>query len=327
MIAVWYEAVGPAAQVLQYGERPDPLPQPGEVRVRLHTSGVNPSDVKNRSGARGPMALPLQIPHSDGAGVIDAVGEGVPAGLVGTRVYVWNGAWRRPMGTCAQLICVPAEQAVALPDHIDFASAACLGIPGMTAAHALFSDGDVAGQTVLVTGGAGSVGEIAVQLARWAGAEVIATVSNPEKAAVALAAGAHHVIDYRTQDVVAAVRDITGGTGVDRVIEVEFGGNLPITTQILRTGGTIASYGSMAVPQPLLPFYPMMFANITVRMLLVYLLGPTERARVIERLAAAMADDALHPRIALRVPLDQTVAAHQAVESGALIGNVVIDID
>lgn len=326
MKAVWYDSVGPAAQVLKYGERPEPWPQAGEVRVRLHTSGVNPSDVKNRSGARGPMALAFQIPHSDGAGVIDAVGPGVPAARVGERVYVWNAAWRREMGTCAQRVCLPCEQAVHLPDQVDFAVGACLGIPGMTAAHAVFADGDIAGQTVLVTGGAGSVGEIAIQLARWAGARVIATVSGEAKAAVAHAAGAHHVINYRTENVVDAVRSHIGQGGIDRVIEVEFGGNLPVTTQIIRPGAVIATYGSMAVPEPALPFYPLMFANATVRMLLVYLLGARERDAVIERLAGAMAADALHPRIALQVPLKDTARAHAAVESGDLVGNVVIDI-
>ena len=326
MKAVWYDCVGPAAQVLQYGERPEPWPQAGEVRVRLHTSGVNPSDVKNRSGARGPMALPFQIPHSDGAGVIDAVGAGVAAARVGQRVYVWNAAWRREMGTCAQYVCLPSEQAVSLPEHVGFAAGACLGIPAMTAAHAVFADGDIAGQTVLVTGGAGSVGEIAIQLARWAGARVIATVSNEAKAAVARDSGAHHVINYRTENVVDCVRGYIGQAGVDRVIEVEFGGNLPVTTQIIRTGGVIATYGSMAVPSPELPFYPLMFANATVRMLLVYLLGQRERSNVIDRLAGAMAADALHPRIALQVPLNETPRAHAAVESGDLVGNVVIDI-
>lgn len=326
MKAVWYDEVGPASRVLQVGERADPVPQAWEVRVRLKTSGVNPSDVKNRSGARGPMALPFQIPHSDGAGVIDAVGAGVTQSRVGERVYIWNAAWKRSTGTCAQYVCLPHDRAVHLPDGVDFASGACLGIPAMTAAHALFSDGDLTGQTVLVTGGAGAVGEIAIQLARWAGARVIATVSNPAKAAVANAAGAHDVINYRTQDVVEAVRARTDGAGVDRVIEVEFGGNLPVTAQIIRPGGVIATYGSMAVPTPELPFYPLMFANVTVRMLLVYLLGQHDRQRVIDRLSAAMSDGALRPRIALRVPLADTAVAHGAVEGGDLIGNVVIDI-
>ena len=326
MKAVWYDEVGPASQVLQVGERADPVPQAGEVRVRLKTSGVNPSDVKNRSGARGAMALPFQIPHSDGAGVIDAVGAGISQSRVGERVYTWNAAWKLSMGTCAQYVCLPHDQAVHLPDGVDFATGACLGIPAMTAAHALFSDGDLTGQTVLVTGGAGAVGEIAIQLARWSGARVIATVSNPAKAAVATAAGAHDVIDYRTQNVAEAVRAITGGAGVDRVIEVEFGGNLPVTVEIMRPGCVIATYGSMAVPTPELPFYPLMFANVTVRMVLVYLLAQQDRARAIDRLAAALADGALRPRIALRVPLADTAVAHGAVESGDLIGNVVIDI-
>lgn len=326
MKAAWYETTGPAADVLIIGTRPDPRPGPGEVRVRMATSGVNPSDVKSRAGLRGPMSQPFQIPHSDGAGVIDAVGDGIDRARIGQRVYVWNAAWQRPCGTCAELVCLPEDQAVPLPDSIDFVSAACLGIPGMTAAHAVFADGDVAGQTVLVTGGAGAVGEVAIQLARWGGARVIATVSGPDKAEVARAAGADAVINYRAGDPVAAIMAATDGAGVDRIIEVEFGGNLAVSGAVIRPGGVIAAYGSMAAPEPALPFYPLMFRHVTVRMLLVYLLNRQARGVVIDRLAAAMAAGAFAPRIALRVPLNETARAHEAVESGRLIGNVVIDI-
>ncbi|OYW84276.1 MAG: hypothetical protein B7Z20_11135, partial [Sphingobium sp. 32-64-5] len=181
MRAVWYEAIGSAADVLRFGEMETPQPGPGEVRVRLHASGVNPSDVKTRIGARAPIAFPRVIPHSDGAGEIDAVGEGVSAARIGQRVWVWNAAWRRPFGTCAEYICLPEAQAVALPQGTSFEAGACLGIPASTACHAVFADGDVSGQTVLVTGGAGAVGHYAIQLARWGGARVIATVSGPEK--------------------------------------------------------------------------------------------------------------------------------------------------
>ena len=324
MRAIWYEANGPAEQVLILGELPDPLPGPGEVRVALRASGINPSDVKARAGVRGPMPFARIIPHSDGAGVIDAVGTGVSAGRIGERVWLWNAAWQRPNGTCAELVCLPAAQAVPLPANTGWDAGACLGIPASTAAHALFADGDIAGQTVLVTGGAGAVGHSAIQLARWGGARVIATVSGEEKALVARAAGADAVVNYRHGDPAAAILAATGGDKVDRIVEVEFGGNLAVSQAVLRPGGVIASYGSMADPTPALPFYPLMFNHVTLRMLLVYLLTPRERAAVVARLGAAMADGALQHAVAARFPLEETAAAHRAVESGQLIGSAVV---
>jgi len=323
MRAIWYEANGPAEQVLILGELPDPLPGPGEVRVALRASGINPSDVKARAGVRGPMAFARIIPHSDGAGIIDAVGAGVSAGRIGERVWLWNAAWQRPAGTCAEWVCLPAEQAVPLPADTGWDAGACLGIPASTAAHALFADGDIAGQAVLVTGGAGAVGHYAIQLARWGGARVIATVSGEEKAAVARAAGADAVINYREGDTAAAILRASGGDKVDRIIEVEFGGNLAVSQAVLRPGGVIASYGSMADPVPALPFYPLMFNHVTLRMLLVYLLSKAQRAEVIARINGALADGALTHAIAARFPLAETAAAHRAVESGQLIGNAV----
>lgn len=327
MRAVWYEAIGPAETVLQLGEMPEPLPGPGEVRVRVHASGVNPSDVKTRAGARGPLAFPRVIPHSDGAGVIDAVGQGVAPARVGERVWLWNAAWRRPHGTCAEKVCLPAEQAVPLPDDTGFAAGACLGIPACTAAQAVFADGEVAGQTVLVTGGAGAVGHYAIQLAKWGGARVIATVSGPEKAEAARAAGADAVINYREGDVAAAILAANGGARVQRIVEVEFGGNLAVSNAVLDVGGVIATYGSMGDAQPALPFYPMMFNQTVVRMIFVYLLTPADRARVIGKIDAALRAGALQHAIAATFPLEEAVAAHHAVESGALIGNAVVMLD
>lgn len=327
MRAVWYDETGPAAQVLRLGDIETPLPGPGEVRVRLHASGVNPSDVKSRAGLRGPMAFPRVIPHSDGAGVIDAVGDGVSPARIGTSVWVWNAAYRRPFGTLAEYVCLPEQQAVALPAGTSFDAGACLGIPASTACHAIFADGDVSGQTVLVTGGAGAVGHYAIQLARWGGARVISTVSGPEKAAAAEAAGAHAVINYREGDVAAAILEANQGKPVDRVVEVEFGGNLPITNAVIGEGGVIAAYGSMADAEPKLPFYSFMFLNVTLRMLIVYLLSPQERANVVSRLTAALEEGALAHAIAATFDLADSARAHEAVESGQLIGNAVIRID
>ena len=326
MKAVWYAETGPAKQVLQQGNQPDPTPGAGEVRVRVHVSGINPSDVKARAGARGPLTFPFQIPHSDGAGVIDSVGASVSASRVGERVYVWNAAWNRQMGSCAEYVCLPSEQAVVLPDNTDFTLGACIGIPVMTACHAVMADGSVATKTVLVTGGAGTVGRYAIQLAKWNGARVIATVSGDAKAAVARAAGADLVVNYRSDNVIERVREFTSGHGVDRVVEVEFGGNLGKTKQMVKRGGVVAAYGSMADRTPALPFYELMFKHITLRMLLVYLLSEGERSAVRSYVNQALREGALTPMIAARFGLVDVVKGHEAVESGTLVGNVLIDL-
>ncbi len=326
MLAGYYERTGPAAEVIRIAEVERPRPGPGEVLVRVHASGVHPSDVKSRAGARRPIAFPRVIPHSDGAGVIAEVGEGVEPGRVGQRVWLWNAAFGRPFGTNAEYVALPSAQAVPLPEGTSFAAGACLGIPALTAHRCLFADGPIAGQDVLVTGGAGTVGSYAIQMARLAGARVLATVSSPEKAAHARALGAHQVIDYRREDVAVAVKAATGGRGVDRIVEVEFGGNLPVTLQILKVNGTVAAYGSMAAPEPTLPFYPMLFADQTLRMVLVYLLSPAARAAGIAEVTAWLAAGRLTHPIGGRFTLADTVAAHESVESGKRIGTTIIEL-
>lgn len=327
MRAAYYESVGSASDVIRVGERATPRPQAGEVLVRVHASGVNPSDVKARAGARGAPAYPYVIPHSDGAGVIESIGDGVDRDRLGERVWTWNAAWRRQFGTCAQYVCLPSAQAIALPRNTDFEAGACLGIPAMTACHAALGDGSLAGKSILVTGGAGAVGHYAIQFAKWSGARVITTVSGAAKAAHAKSAGADHVINYREQDVVEAIRELTAGAGVDRIVEVEFGGNLAISTQVLKVGGVIAAYGSMAVPAPTLPFYPMMFNHTTVHMLLVYLLTGPQRQTACHLINQALVGGSLKHPVGARFRLDDTAQAHVAVENGSVIGNVVIAID
>ncbi|MCG8532734.1 MAG: NADPH:quinone reductase, partial [Desulfovibrionales bacterium] len=283
MKAVLYEQFGASPNVLTTGTMADPKVESGDVLVQLKASGINPSDVKLRAGAR-PGALmewPRVIPHSDGAGVIEAVGQGVDHSRVGQRVWIWNGQWKRPFGTAAELVSIPDKQAVRLPDDTSFDEGACLGIPAMTAWYSLFSDGPIGDQTVLVTGGAGTVGRYACQMARLAGARVITTVSSAEK-------GEHSTaetwINYQETDVVEAVMDLTDGQGVDRIIEVDFGANQSDALALLKPGGTIASYASASDMTPQLSFYPFMFKNITLRMLIVYLLDPKTRRRGEEQL-------------------------------------------
>ena len=282
MKAIWYETTGDAEDVIVFGDMARPIPNRGEVLVRLHASGVNPSDVRTRSGTRGPMAYSRVIPHSDGAGVIEAVGEGISPGRIGESVWIWNGAWGRAFGTCAEFIALSSEQAVPLPDEVSYNAGACLGIPACTAYYGVFSDGSVAGKTILVTGGAGAVGHYAIQFAKLGGAKVITTVSGSDKAAHAETAGPDAIINYREGDVVAAIMEATEGQGVDRIVEVEFGGNLEVSNKILRPNSVIATYGSMGNMEPTLPFYPMLFKGVTLRMYLVYLLSAEDRRKTIE---------------------------------------------
>jgi NADPH2:quinone reductase len=325
MRAVWYTTQGSAQEVLCTGELDEPQAGPGEVRVRVHASGVNPVDVKRRTGGRGGMGSDLVVPHFDGAGLIDQVGDGVDASRIGQRVWFFEAQWGSDFGSAAEFVTVPASRAFSLPESASFAEGACLGIPALTAHRCLFADGPVDGLTVLITGGAGAVGHYAVQFANLAGARVIATASNAEKAAIASAAGAETVIDYRGEDVGARLLDITDGAGVDRIVEVEFGGNLEASLAGLGRNGVIATYASEAVPEPTVPFYQMLYRNITVRFELVFMMSDDAKLEAATDLERWMSDERLEHRIAARFPLEQTARAHEAVEAGPL-GNIVIDV-
>lgn len=327
MKAAFYEQTGPAEQVLVVGEVPDPQPAPGEVRVRLQWSGLNPSDVKARSGARGPvMPFPRVIPHSDGMGIIDAVGAGVDQARSGERVWLWNAAWGRAFGTAAEWVCLPEQQAVPLPANVPDEVGACLGIPALTALHAVLTDGGVEGQRVLVAGGAGAVGHYAVQFSRLLGArQVIATVSSAAKAALAMAAGADVAINYRTESVVDRVSQETQGEGVDRVIEMDVAANAAIDMEVVRPNGQWVVYGSGA-KQFTLPFFPMISRNFGVRFFIVYHLSAADRRRAVEALTDFLRRDMLQHNIGMRLPLASIAEAHAAVESGAVTGNVVLSI-
>lgn len=327
MQAAFYERTGAAQQVLQLGELPDPEPGAGEVRVRLRWSGVNPSDVKSRAGLRSAvLAFPRIVPHSDGMGVIDAVGPGVAPARVGERVWVWNAAWGRPSGTAAQYVVLPQAQAVPLPEGVDGEAGACLGIPALTALHAMLVGGGVAGRRVLVAGGAGAVGHYAVQFARLLGAgQVLATVSSAAKAELARAAGAEAVIDYRRENVAERVREATGGLGVDRVVEVDLAANAMLDTELLRAGGDCVVYGSGA-GQVSLPFFPLIVKNLSLRFFIVYNLDAADRERAQSLLGDWLARGALQHNIAARLPLAQIARAHELVEQGTAVGNVVLAI-
>jgi NADPH:quinone reductase len=327
MQAAYYDQAGPAATVLRLGDLPDPTPGPGEVRVRLRWSGVNPSDVKSRAGLRNPtLPFPRIVPHSDGMGVVDAVGDGVPAARVGERVWVWNAAWGRPMGTAAQFIVLPAAQAVALPDNVADEVGACLGIPALTALHAVLTQGGVAGQRVLVAGGAGAVGHYAIQFARLLGAaQVLSTVSGAEKAAIARAAGADVTVNYRDADAAEQIRAATGDHGVDRVIELDLGVNAVLDLDVIRPDGTCVVYGSSVTPLAL-PFYPLLVKNVALQLFIVYHLSAADRARAQAALTGFLARGQLQHAIALRLPLAEIAQAHEVVEQGRVTGNVVLAV-
>lgn len=324
MYAAWYEKNGPAADVMKFGELPDPEAGPGEVRVRLYASAVNPSDVKARAGSR-PIRWPKLVPNSDGAGVIDQVGAGVTSHRAGDRVWVFNGQWDRAFGTSAQCIALPAALAVPLPASLSWEQGACLGIPAMTAHRCLFADGPLAGKTVLVTGGAGVVAHYAIQLAKWAGAKVVTTVSSEAKAAHARAAGADVVINYRTQNVVDRVRAETGG--VDHVVDVDFGRNLSVTSRVLRSNGVIASYASMGELEPKFPYRALFQLNPTLRPVLVYTMPDAAKAQAHADIARWLREAKPLFAIAERYSLRDVVKAHLAVERGEKIGHVILTID
>ena len=328
MRAIWYETTGPAREVLRFGELEAPRPGPGEVRVRVAVSGVNPSDTKRRAGWIGlSMRHSRIVPHSDGAGTIDAAGEGVDAGRVGERVWLWNAqGGERPLGTAADFVTVPADRAVALPEHASFAEGAGLGVPGCTAHYAVYGSGPVGGRRILVQGGAGAVGHLAVQLATLGGAEVIATVSGPAKAAVAREGGARHVIDYRREDVASRILELTEGEGVDRVVEVDLAANLDTDVAVLRPNGAIASYSSTSGPELRLDYYPLAFKDVRIHFVQGYLLPAPARRAAVRDVTTWLAAGQLEVRIAKAFPLAETASAHELLESGRAGGKVLVEI-
>ena len=327
MIAAWYERQGPAADVLQAGELPEAAPGPGEVRVHLVLSGINPGDIKKREGWLGSaMAFPRIVPHSDGVGVIEAVGPGVDTARTGSRVWVYGAQSYRPFGTAARSTVVPSALAVGLPDEVSEETGACLGIPGITAHRAVFADGPVAGQTVLVHGVRGSVSSLAAQLARWGGAAVIGTVRADAELALVGKDVADHVISLRPGPAAAAaaIRDLAPD-GVDRVVEVALSPNADLDAAVVRNGAVVAAYAS-AKDRPELPFWPLLFANVTIRLLGSDDFPQGAKDAAARDLTRAAAQGALSVPVARTFPLAEIAAAHELVESGSASGRVLLSI-
>ncbi len=322
MQAVYYERNGTAREVLRLGELETPHAGAGEVRVKLMASGVNPSDVKSRLGTTRKIAYPRVIPHSDGAGVIDEVGTGVSKSRIGERVWIWNGQWKRPFGTAAEFIVLPGGQAVPMSEKVSFEAGACLGIPAMTAAHAVTLAGVTKGMTLFVSGGAGAVSQYVVQFAKAKGAQVITTVSSAAKAKAAQEAGADATVDYKRENAAERVMDITGKRGVDAVIEMDLTANAKLIPGILRPKGTVIIYGTG--PEAVLPAAFCLVNSIRLQFFLVYELDAAEREHAISTIndaleAGRLVNRVAHPTYALA----DTVAAHEAVERGTL-GNVIV---
>jgi NADPH:quinone reductase len=324
MIAAWYDRQGPPTEVLRVGELPVPEPGRGEVRVRLRLSGANPGDVKKRQGWLGsPMAFPRIVPHSDGAGVIEAAGPGADRGRLGRRVWVYGAQSYRPYGTAAQAVVVPEALAVDLPETVSDETGACLGIPGITAHRAVFADGPVAGHTVLVHGVRGAVGSLAAQLARWGGATVIGTVRTLADAAAAPQDIAGHVVSLDA-DPVAAIRRLAP-QGVDRVVEVALSANADLDAAVMRNGAVLAAYASPG-DRPELPFWPMLFGNVTIRLLGSDDFPAAAKSAAARDLTSAAAGSALSVDVGEIFPLDRVAAAHELIESGRAAGRVLVSL-
>ena len=316
MLAAWYDRQGAAADVLQVGELPDPQPAAGEVRVRLAVSGVNPGDTKKRDGWLGnPMPFPRVIPHSDGAGVIDAVGSGVAAARLGQRVWVYGAQSYRPFGTAAQMTVVPDNQAVALPDAVSGELGASLGIPGITAHRCVFSDGPVTGKRVLVHGAPGAVSSMAAQLARWKGATVVGTVRRTEDVEQVDHTVCESVVALDGPNPVQAVRDIAPD-GVDRVIEVSLSDNIDFDMAVVANDAVVAAYASRA-NRPEVPFWPLLFANTTLRMMGSDDFSTSAKAIAVQELTAAASLGVLQLVVAARYELSDIALAHNQVDAGA----------
>lgn len=325
MKAAWYEQFGQARDVLQRGDRPRPVAGPGEVLVRLKTSGINPSDVKKRAGSIPDLlSQGYVIPHSDGAGVIEAAGDGVNQARVGQAVWLYQAQFARRFGTAAEYVTIDGARAVPLPPNTSFEQAACFGIPLMTAHRCVFADGPVQGQTLLITGGAGRVGHYAIQWAAGSGARVIASASNPADAQSCMEAGAQAVVSHRDDHWAEQVLAANEDRRVDRVIDVEFGANLSEVLNLIRTSGTLVSYSSTVVAEPKIPFYRMMYMDLSIRLVIVYSMPEPAKQHAISDIAAWQEAGRLQHRVAHFVPLDEIARAHELIEQGGFRGCVVV---
>lgn len=331
MKATYNTSRGEARDTLVMLDADKPTPGPGEVLVKIATSGLNPSDVKVRSGAQGPMVAEQVQIHNDGAGKIDAVGEGVSEARIGQRVWLYainrseDGMKQGVLGTASEYVTCPSEQAPDLPDNAGFDIGACLGVPAMTAHRAVTWAGDVSGKLVLVTGGAGAVGQIAIQIAKAKGAQVIATVSSADKAKIATDAGADTVINYKAENIAERLIEVAPG-GIDHVADVDLAAHVGIYPQIMASGGTVGAYATASNLTPEIPFYPLAFKNIGVQSVFVYSMSDESKKAAISDINDMLAAGTLKPQLAQTFGFTEITAAHEMIEAGGVVGNIVINI-
>ena len=326
MKAYWYEQAGAAQDVITFGEMPDPEPGPGEVRVKIAVSAVNPTDCKRRELGRELGKFDRITPNNDGAGTIDAVGDGVDTGRIGEQVWLFGAQANRPFGTAAEYCLVPQAYASGLPNQESFANGACLGVPAVTAHRALYADGDIDGLTVLISGGSGRVGRYAVQMAKAGGATVIATAGSDEKCSHVLSLGADYVFNYRNDDLVSNVLDITDGVGVDRMVDVAFGVNVAAAPQLIRANGWLASYSSDGLPKPEVPFLDFMYKNIAIRPFSIYGMPENAKINAFQRIGELLATRRLTHSIDRTYAFTDMIAAHQAIETDELFGVCLVEV-
>lgn len=316
MKAAWYVAQGAPKDVFQVGVMPDPVPAPGEVRVRVHASGANPTDTYTRSGVRRRgLPYPRIIPHQDGTGVIDAVGDGVAASRIGERVWIYMAQWQRPFGTAAEYCVVPSERAPRLPDNCGFNEGASLGVPWLTAHYAVTMDGPVEGKTVLVGGGTGAVGYYCIQIARARGAHVIASVGSAGKGALARAAGADEVVDFRAEDVGARIGALTGGRGADRILEPFFAKNAVLYPQMLAKCGTVIAYGAGGAEGTISAAWGIQ-NQPTIRFIYMYEFPAEAYSRAVADFTALQTAGKLKHLPVREFSIEQVAQCHDAVEAG-----------
>lgn len=324
MLAGWYERGGLAHEVIQIGDMPTPEAGPGEILVRVHASGINPSDYKRRGNAKAPTEFPRVVPHSDGAGVIAAIGVGVEGFAVGDRVWVYHAQWGRACGTAAEYVGLPAALVRPLPDGLTFEQGACLGIPAMTAHRCVFGGGPVEGKTVYVPAAAGRVGAYAIQFAKRGGARVIASAGDPAKRDVAAALGADLVLDRADPDLARRLMAETNGRGVDRIVEIDLPGNIKFDESVVADGGGIAVYGASPQPTAVLTLSPRRARNLEIQVVFVYTLAPAIVEATCRGVGEAAA--ALTHRIAGVFPLRDLAAAHEAAETSSGSGHIVVAV-
>ena len=326
MHACWYEKCGPARDVLHVGSLDIPQPGAGEVLVRMHVSGVNPTDIKRRSGARGELPFPRIIPGFDGAGIIEDVGAEVSKDRNGERVWVWEAAHQTAAGSAADYVAVPESRAMYLPASVSFADGASLGVPALTACRGMMLGGNLAGQVVIVTGGAGAVGNYAIQIAKHFGATVIATARDAVKAEDARLAGADHICSSDPADLAELALDVTGGKGVRHMLDVDLGAHLGDAWRYVAVNGSIASYGTQSDPAPVFPFAQYMYRNIAVHGVAIFSIPEAAKLSTGNIVQKALEAGELFHRVDRVFPLAEIAAAHERQESGQVRGKILIDL-